>query len=259
MGVLKMTYNVFEIELLNVQMDVSNDETYGITSELFKSFLCENYGWRKFRIKPWQPNDLTEFIQKKFDLWYSHQRQNIDRMIQALKSEYNPIENYDRTEETTRKNTGTQTDRKTGQDTTEYQGGESQSVKGTNTDTQSGSRSTEYGSQDMKSVSAFNSSTATPQEVNAKTGTDTETLNNIKNVNSSETTTTNSFNGRSDVMEYNSEQKRTDDLSETITSRIHGNIGVTTSAQMIAGEMEIRKFNLLRYCAESFLNTFTFL
>lgn len=254
-----MIYNVFEIELLNVQMNVSNDETYGINSELFKSFLCENYGWRKFRIKPWQSNDLTEFIQKKFNLWYSHQRQNIDRIIEALKSEYNPIENYDRTEETTRKNTGTQTDRKTGQDTTEYIGGESQSVKGSNTDTQSGSRVTQYGSRDSKSVAAFNSSSPTPQEVNEKSGSDTDTYNNIKNVNSSETTTTNSFNGRSDVVEYGTEQKRTDDLSETITSRIHGNIGVTTSAQMIAGEMEIRKFNLLRYCAESFLNTFTFL
>lgn len=254
-----MIYNVFEIELLNVQMNVSNDETYGITSELFKSFLCENYGWRKFRIKPWQTSDPTEFIQKKFNLWYSHQRQNIDRIIQALKSEYNPIENYDRTEETTRKNTGTQTDRKTGQDTTEYIGGESQSVKGSNTDTQSGSRVTQYGSRDSKSVAAFNSSSPTPQEVNEKSGSDTDTYNNIKNVNSSETTTTNSFNGRSDVVEYGTEQKRTDDLSETITSRIHGNIGVTTSAQMIAGEMEIRKFNLLRYCAESFLNTFTFL
>lgn len=254
-----MIYNVFEIELLNVQMNVSNDETYGINSELFKSFLCENYGWRKFRIKPWQPNDLTEFIQKKFNLWYSHQRQNIDRIIEALKSEYNPIENYDRTEETTRKNTGTQTDRKTGQDTTEYIGGESQSVKGSNTDTQSGSRVTQYDSRDSKSVAAFNTSSATPQEVNEKSGSDTDTYNNIKNVNSSETTTTNSFNGRSDVVEYGTEQKRTDDLNETITSRIHGNIGVTTSAQMIAGEMEIRKFNLLRYCAESFLNTFTFL
>lgn len=252
-------YNVFEIELLNVSMDVSTDDAYKIDSDLFKSFLVENYGWRKFRIKPWQTNDLTEFIQKKFDLWYSHQHQNIDRIIEALKSEYNPIENYDRIEETTRKNTGTQIDTKSGQDTTEYLGSESQSINGLNTETQSGSRATQYGSRDTKSVSAFNSSTATPQEVNEKSGSDTETLNNLKNVTSTDSTSINSFDGRSDVIEYDSEQKRTDDLSETITSRIHGNIGVTTSAQMIQGEIEIRKMNMLRYCAESFLNTFTYL
>lgn len=44
--------------------------------------------------------------------------------------------------------------------------------------------------------------------------------------------------------------------TETVTSHLHGNIGVTTAQQMIAGFREISNFSTYNYIVESFKNRF---
>lgn len=55
-------------------------------------------------------------------LWFARNFLNFDRTMAALLAEYNPIENYDRHEDSTRTPDLTDTDTKTGKDTIEHKG-----------------------------------------------------------------------------------------------------------------------------------------
>ena len=135
---------------------------------------------------------------------------------------YNPLENYDRQEDTSLSYEGSEnvtrnvdSDRK---------------IKGTTADTRSDTSSAESSSQ--KNVFAFDSAEASPSDSDSGTTTATGT-------GSSNTTVDNS-----DV------EKRTETEGHSFTNRknvtashIHGNIGVTTSVQMLTAEQEFRLKN----------------
>lgn len=116
------------------------------------------------------------------------------KLYSTTRLEYNPIENYDRSEDSTRNVESTE-----------------------NGDTIINSNS-------ERKVSAYN----TEDYVNdAKTG-----------ENSSTATTDNRNTG------------------ENYTSRVHGNIGVTTTQQMIQSERDVVKFNIYEYIAKEFDKSF---
>ena len=135
---------------------------------------------------------------------------------------YNPIENYDRQEDTSLTYEGSEnvtrnvdSDRK---------------VKGTTADTRSDTSSAESNSQ--KNVFAFDSTAASPSDSDSGTTTATGTGSS------------NSTVDNSDV------EKRTETEGHSFTNRknvtashIHGNIGVTTSVQMLTAEQEFRMKN----------------
>lgn len=56
--------------------------------------------------------------------------------------------------------------------------------------------------------------------------------------------------------ESNSSATTTNSGSETVTNHMHGNIGVTTAQQMIAGFREISNFSVYDYIVNSFKNRF---
>ena len=61
-------------------------------------------------------------------------------------------------------------------------------------------------------------------------------------------------------MEYSMGHKIDDESETTRTSRIHGNIGVTTSQQMLEQELEVApKLNIMNIIIESFKNRFCLL
>ena len=135
---------------------------------------------------------------------------------------YNPLENYDRQEDTSLSYEGSEnvtrnvdSDRKT---------------KGTTADTRNDTSSANSSSQ--KNVFAFDSAEASPSDSDSGTTTATGTG------------TSNSTVDNSDV------EKRTETEGHSFTnrknvtaSRIHGNIGVTTSVQMLTAEQEFRLKN----------------
>ena len=132
---------------------------------------------------------------------------------------YNPIENYDRQEDTSLSYEGSEnvtrnvdSDRKT---------------KGTTADTRNNTSSANSSSQ--KNVFAFDSAEASPSDSDSGTTTATGTG------------TSNSTVDNSDV------EKRTETEGHSFTnrknvtaSRIHGNVGVTTSQQMLESEVALR-------------------
>lgn len=199
----------------------------------------------------------------------------IDKLYATLSLEYNPIENYDRAENWT--DTGTnsrsvsgensETLTMTGGETTTYTGGETTTYAGGETTTYSGGQSTVKSGGHTEArqqhatehqVSADNTGAYFPSEKTIEDPDSTSTTYNSE-------TDTQTFNARSDSQQYNNRSdsqqynNRSDSMqynnrsdSKTGTNsdteegtsetehegRIHGNIGVTTSQQMIKSERE---------------------
>ena len=148
---------------------------------------------------------------------------------------YNPLENYDRQEDTSLSYEGSEnvtrnvdSDRKT---------------KGTTADTRNDTSSANSSSQ--KNVFAFDSAEASPSDSDSGTTTATGTG------------TSNSTVDNSDV------EKRTEteghsftDRKNVTASRIHGNVGVTTSQQMLESEIALRnKYDFFNTVYEDIANT----
>lgn len=173
----------------------------------------------------------------------------INTLYNTTKLEYDPISNYDRTETTTVEHNGTETDEtiasnvltKTGSESHTKGGEDSFAYSGETVTTPSGSTTTVHEttafnepttySGDSKDTTTYSAAKTTESFNNRKDtttyNTDEQTIyNNVKDANDIDSTTTHSFNGR----------------NEKTTSNIKGNIGVTTSQQMIQSEREVADF-----------------
>lgn len=115
--------------------------------------------------------------------WFTRRKDNFAKLWQGFTAEYNPIENYDRQEDSTETPNITHTLSNSGQDA----------------------------STNEADVQGYNGTDYVPNSRTKSSG-------------------TSSTNGTD-----------TESGTRTYTSRIHGNIGVTTSAQMLAGELALRK------------------
>lgn len=132
---------------------------------------------------------------------------NLDRwtkLYQTTQLEYNPIENYDRLEEWTDTGSGESSGTASGNSTT--------TIKDTSTANGTGTTS----------AVAYNSNTQ--KDVGKNTST-SETTQDGTNTNTTTDTSKNTTNG-----------------TTKHSGRIHGNIGVTTSQQMIMSERELQEF-----------------
>ena len=115
--------------------------------------------------------------------WFMRRKDNFAKLWQGFTAEYNPIENYDRQEDSTETPNITHTLSNSGQDA----------------------------STNEADVQGYNGTDYVPNSRTKSSG-------------------TSSTNGTD-----------TESGTRTYTSRIHGNIGVTTSAQMLEGELALRK------------------
>ena len=115
--------------------------------------------------------------------WFARRKDNFTKLWQGFTAEYNPIENYDRQEDSTETPNITHTLSNSGQDA----------------------------STNEADVQGYNGTDYVPNSRTKSSG-------------------TSSTNGTD-----------TESGTRTYTSRIHGNIGVTTSAQMLEGELNLRR------------------
>lgn len=115
--------------------------------------------------------------------WFTRRKDNFSKLWQGFTSDYNPIENYDRHEDSTETPDITHTLTNSGQDAS------------TNSADVQGYNGTEYVPNSRTTSSGTSSTNGTDKESGTR----------------------------------------------TYTSRIHGNIGVTTSAQMLEGELALRR------------------
>lgn len=115
--------------------------------------------------------------------WFTRRKDNFAKLWQGFTAEYNPIENYDRHEDSTETPDITHTRSNSGEDAS------------TNSADVQGYNGTEYVPNSRTTSSGTSSTNGTDKESGTR----------------------------------------------TYTSRIHGNIGVTTSAQMLEGELALRR------------------
>lgn len=183
-----------------------------------------------------------DFYKSAIGLWSNKHYRTFEKWINALNIDYNPLENYDRMEEWSdsgsRTNTGTVSDsgiiKNTGTQSTETIGKDN--FKGSGNSTSS------------DEISAYNSNSF-----------QNDKKNTTNSSNSSETNTTTN-NTRTDNLSESNSNTRTDNLSEKTNSdrkgRAHGNIGVTTSQQMLQSELDIAKWNIYEQITDLFLSEF---
>ena len=212
-------------------------EVYGVTDDTdgqtslrvsFDSDLRINYGCRELDstllctefINDFTP--ITEATTQSailsflFAKYYYKWQKLLDNVYAQT---YNPLENYDRQEDTSLSYEGSEnvtrnvdSDRK---------------IKGTTADTRNDTSSAESSSQ--KNVFAFDSSTASPSDSDSGTTTATGTGSSNSTVDNSDTEKRTETEGHSFT-----------DRKNVTASRIHGNIGVTTSQQMLESEVALR-------------------
>ena len=167
--------------------------------------------------------------------WYN----NIEHMLSAIKTEYNPIYNYDRFEEWHDDDVKMETN--TTLTTTETESNETNNIESdkTSSSTDNVSKTTE------NEVSAFNSSEYQPSDKTTETGENgSENEENIK---------TGSTNKQTGTGETNSSHSYNTDNDSDHKGHMYGNIGVTTSQQMLESEFNLRqKINIYDVIAEIF-------
>lgn len=204
-----------------------------------------------------------------------------NNLYRTITQDYNPIENYDRIEDTTIDIDGSNTDNtksdsttvRVGAETFVKSGGFSNSKTGTMAETTAFSGSEKHeqsGTVTSTNQSrAFNSGLTDVSKSTSTTPTGTnDTLSFADRKNVVETT----FNGYKDTTDYNSlkNQHSYDSVTDTTAdittisgsrkdkhvtaSRIHGNIGVTTSAQMLESERKLSEFDFINTVYRTVIN-----
>ena len=228
-------------------------EAYGVADNLdeqvslrvsFDSGLRINYGCRELDstvlcmgiINDFTPitdaTTQTSILSFLFSRFYYKWQKLLDNVYAQT---YNPLENYDRQEDTSLSYEGSEnvtrnvdSDRK---------------IKGTTADTRNDTSSANSSSQ--KNVFAFDSAEASPSDSDSGTTTATGTGSSNSTVDNSDVEKRTETEGHSFT-----------DRKNVTASRIHGNIGVTTSQQMLESEVALRmKHDFFNTVYEDIANT----
>lgn len=233
--------------------------------------------------------DVEPYYQKTADfvlfgsMWFSTHGFLFDHALEVWNATYNPIENYNRLEDETvtgtRETSGANTDTHSGTDTktTSDTVSGSDTHSGTDTTTTSGSKSgseahtgtdtlTDNVTRETE-IAGFDSSTYQDANKETESGTHAtahgETITTSGQENGSESvahgeviTKAEQSSGSEALAHGHKIETETEGTEETETTRashIHGNIGVTTSQQMIEAELALAdKFWIYDYIASAF-------
>lgn len=195
---------------------------------------------------------------KLANIAFSMYSKNWKYLYDAIFADYDPIENYNAIEAetigTSGSRSGSGSESNTGTDTHTLSGTDTETITASNLDHESGTDTTtdttaDGTSETVNQIYGYNSSTA------ANDSTSTTTVNQTvkhetgygKSVNHDVSETHSTEYGKTDTETLNLSKSTTDQetTSGNTTRNLtrHGNIGVTTSQQMIESEIELRKHN----------------
>lgn len=163
-----------------------------------------------------------DFLKSAIAVWSKHRAPIWAKMLETTEYEYNPIYNYDRYEEVTEGETGENSH--------------------TAEQTSSGTSGT------TNESSADNTATVSQTGYNSNTFVDTnqQVSNGSNSVESNtESSTTN-----------NIEESGSTEIARTRSAHLYGNIGVTTTMQMIEAQRGIIDYDVTQVIVDEFLNKF---
>jgi hypothetical protein len=219
------------LSLLTVEGLYNYDNTlfdgFNVPEGLVKQIAIDSILMRTRELEILYP-DFT-YMKNRITIWSNKYQINWKKLYDTTVLEYNPIENYDRMED------WTVSDDETSTSTRDNTRNITNTVKNTSTN------------EVMNSVNVTDQNTAFNAGLadHAKQITDGDTTENgsITNTETGKNTENENVNGG-----------RTG--RHTRTGREHGNVGVTTSQQMIQSERDLVVFNLYDVIAESFIENF---
>ena len=187
-----------------------------------------------------QDNRTYTIIRNLVDAVLTEKKYEIDTLYNTTILEYNPIENYNSTEKETTQISGSEIDTKNGSEIHARTGNDSTTYTGGTTTTPTGSTSV------TRKETAFNepSDLATStQDVTTYEGMSTsEVFNNRADTVTHDTTDTTSYNNLRDEHTYNNRKNER-------TFERRGNIGITSSQNMIEQERSIALFSVWQHIA----------
>lgn len=219
------------MSLLTVEGLYNYDNTlfdgFNVPEGLVKNIAIDAILMRTRELEILYPN--FTYMKNRITIWSNKYQINWKKLYDTTVLEYNPIENYDRMED------WTDTDDETSTSARDNTRNTTNTVKSTSTN------------EVMNSVNVTDQNTAFNAGLadHAKQITDGDTTENgsITNTETGKDTENENVNGG-----------RTG--RHTRVGRAHGNIGVTTSQQMIQSERDLVIFNLYDVIAESFIENF---
>ena len=263
-------------KLLNINLTFSDNSVFATGSDLcmlLGDYTMSTYVYNQGTVSP--ASDFLSTLQRYWDI----RKSEYEKIKNAIIAEYNPINNYSMeekhtgTETTENKHTGTDvtTDTHTGNDTLEKTGNIENAKGTTQTNTAGIATTTTNGAAEIISVnqvSAYDSNDFTNHDKN--TTTSGENTQEVKNSGkdtiaySGKDTTTNNL---TDTTTYNNTLTsninyghNVDNTTtyDTLLTRV-GNIGVTTSQQMIEREYVLRlKHSLIELFLTEFIRNYCF-
>lgn len=243
----------------------------GFTSddkEIFKNNLLMDCAELEVLYSDW------DFLRFSIINWSAKELPTWQRIYDASLLEYNPIENYNRTETTTEthsgsiRHTGTDSVQASGKDTNQASGKDTNQASGSDIDAllETDSVTNSGSDTDTLSRTSFENSTFAAAEKSVHERGTSESVSKSSNNNHTHGRKDELSYGKKDELSYGKRDETTyghtitDTTGKTITGNIAGNIGVTTSQQMLEQEMEIApKLNVINYMIESFKNRFCLL
>lgn len=170
------------------------------------------------------------FVRDAIGLWGRKWQRTFEKWLQALSIEYAPLENYDRIEDWIDQNyhASTTSARRDSGNTRTFNNQDKRTID------------TTVVSEDE--VSAFDSTTYQPSDKNTTDNDGTDTVDYSGTI--------------KDEYGEGSSGQENENSTDTHGGRIHGNIGVTTSQEMLRQELDISMWNLLDQITDLFLQEF---
>ena len=186
------------------------------------------------------------FMQDAVSIWSRKNFRTFDKWIRALNIEYDPLYNYDRTEE--------YTDTHSGQFGKSNSGTTSGSSDYTRTDNLSQSddhtRTDNLSSTLTHSEKAFNDTNLVTSSQDSTSDSGTQRMaGTVSNTGTQR-------NAGSESGSVSNNENGTDSYTNIHTARLFGNIGVTTSQQMLQSELDIARWSIYEHIADLFCQEF---
>lgn len=195
-----------------------------------------------------------EFFKNAVGVWSKKHYRTFEKWINALNIDYAPLENYDRFEDWSDTGNENSNTKRNGTTSDASNGTVNNSRSEHGNEHNSGDNTLKVNDRTENEVSAFDSNSYQPenQSTSDKDERSTTSLDRTENRNSSDDTSTHTTSNGSST----DNEDYTKGTVGSHTGRIHGNIGVTTSQQMLQSELDIARFNIVQQITDLFLSEF---
>lgn len=180
----------------------------------------------------------VDFMKSIISHWGRKHYRTFEKWVEGLSKEFDPLYNFDRHE--------VYIDTHKSSDNETSQNSSSSNTNTSSENSSSSSTNTNSNTTDSRDVSAYDSNSMQPREKELSNGNVNETGSASGNSTGSETTT-GSNNGT---------VSRNGEVEVVHDGHLYGNIGVTTSTQMLEDFLRVEKWNLYENIAELFVDEF---